>query len=431
MQDDKKVGLALSGGGYRAAAFHLGTLKKLDELGVLEKVDNLSCVSGGSIVGAYYVLNKHLPFSQVEIQFKKCLQRNVIKQAVFSFRFILFAICLLLTIGLIVYLDYIDKGLYSTLLLILSIIVFLRYQFKLLPLNIIIDKVYRNIFYGDKTLKDLHNAPLIAINNTNVTTGTPWTFSQRKMGDSTYDYSYSPAIKFIHESFPISMAVTGSSCVPFGFSPIRIDKTYYANENDYNRIRPLLVDGGVYDNQGAHKLMQANSSYFSQTVIVSDAGQPWKENSSWKNNFSLLIRTSNIFMRRIKTLQFVQNIYHSSNKKTEEVAYLALDWDITKCISGFIDNLKKDNISDSLLKHHGIIKGDTDYTAIQKVLETNIGYADLLTQRLTEDQHAIAKSVSTNLTSLSENEINYLMAHAALLTEIQVRLYCPSLLGTN
>ena len=54
----QKIGLALSGGGYRAAAFHLGVLKKLKELNILDKIDIISTVSGGSIIGAYYLLNK-------------------------------------------------------------------------------------------------------------------------------------------------------------------------------------------------------------------------------------------------------------------------------------------------------------------------------------------------------------------------------------
>lgn len=52
----KKIGLALSGGGYRAAAYHIGTLRALNRLGILDKVDVISAVSGGSITAAYYVL---------------------------------------------------------------------------------------------------------------------------------------------------------------------------------------------------------------------------------------------------------------------------------------------------------------------------------------------------------------------------------------
>src|SRR5262249_36117180 len=51
-----KVGLALSGGGFRASLYHIGVLAKLAELDVLRHVEVLSCVSGGSILGAYYYL---------------------------------------------------------------------------------------------------------------------------------------------------------------------------------------------------------------------------------------------------------------------------------------------------------------------------------------------------------------------------------------
>lgn len=48
------IGLALSGGGSRAAAFHVGTARALEELGLLEAVDRFSCVSGGAVFGALY-----------------------------------------------------------------------------------------------------------------------------------------------------------------------------------------------------------------------------------------------------------------------------------------------------------------------------------------------------------------------------------------
>ncbi|MET0093713.1 MAG: patatin-like phospholipase family protein, partial [Sedimenticola sp.] len=50
---EKRIGLALSGGGFRAAAFHLGVFRKLKELGLLWKLDLLTCVSGGSIAGSF------------------------------------------------------------------------------------------------------------------------------------------------------------------------------------------------------------------------------------------------------------------------------------------------------------------------------------------------------------------------------------------
>ena len=50
---NKYAGLALSGGGYRAALFHLGSLWRLNELGWLKRLAEVTSVSGGSITAAY------------------------------------------------------------------------------------------------------------------------------------------------------------------------------------------------------------------------------------------------------------------------------------------------------------------------------------------------------------------------------------------
>lgn len=54
---EHRLGLALSGGGFRASLFHLGVLRRLAELGLLRQVTQLSTVSGGSIVAALYYLH--------------------------------------------------------------------------------------------------------------------------------------------------------------------------------------------------------------------------------------------------------------------------------------------------------------------------------------------------------------------------------------
>src|SRR5205823_8822357 len=51
---ERKIGLAFSGGGSRAIAFHLGCLRALNRLGLLDRVVVLSTVSGGSVIGAYF-----------------------------------------------------------------------------------------------------------------------------------------------------------------------------------------------------------------------------------------------------------------------------------------------------------------------------------------------------------------------------------------
>jgi NTE family protein len=58
-QPDDGIALCLSGGGYRAMLFHLGSLMRLNELGYLKKLDRVSSVSGGSITAATLAMNWH------------------------------------------------------------------------------------------------------------------------------------------------------------------------------------------------------------------------------------------------------------------------------------------------------------------------------------------------------------------------------------
>jgi NTE family protein len=48
-QPNPGIALCLSGGGYRAMVFHLGSLWRLNETGLLKKINRISSVSGGSI----------------------------------------------------------------------------------------------------------------------------------------------------------------------------------------------------------------------------------------------------------------------------------------------------------------------------------------------------------------------------------------------
>ncbi len=53
----KKIGLALSGGGFRASLYHLGLVRFLRDAGLLPSVTHITSVSGGSIFAAHLVLN--------------------------------------------------------------------------------------------------------------------------------------------------------------------------------------------------------------------------------------------------------------------------------------------------------------------------------------------------------------------------------------
>src|ERR1700761_3610454 len=66
------IALSCSGGGYRAASFHLGTMSYLDRLQyngkpLLENVKMLSTVSGGTITGIVYTLQRQQGKSFAEI----------------------------------------------------------------------------------------------------------------------------------------------------------------------------------------------------------------------------------------------------------------------------------------------------------------------------------------------------------------------------
>jgi NTE family protein len=48
----------------------------------------------------------------------------------------------------------------------------------------------------------------------------------------------------------------------------------------------------------------------------------------------------------------------------------------------------------------------------------------------TEAEKKIARSVGTNLTALSKSQVDCLMKQAECLTELQLKLYCPTLISS-
>ena len=51
------IGIALSGGGFRAMLFHAGALARMNELGLLSRAERISSVSGGSIMNGHLALS--------------------------------------------------------------------------------------------------------------------------------------------------------------------------------------------------------------------------------------------------------------------------------------------------------------------------------------------------------------------------------------
>ena len=76
----KAIGLSLSGGGSRAVAFHLGTLRALEDLNLLDEVDLVSGVSGGSVMTGIFGYS-HTDFQEVEQRTVRLLHRGLVKPA--------------------------------------------------------------------------------------------------------------------------------------------------------------------------------------------------------------------------------------------------------------------------------------------------------------------------------------------------------------
>jgi len=431
MIENKRLGVALSGGGYRAAGFHIGTMKKLHEHGLLDKVDVLSTISGGSIVGAAYCLHQG-SFEEFEKEMVETLStKSVVRFVLTSWRFLITAIPLLMLILATFILPFTSFAIYTLVPLCILIFTIIKYQFRLLPLSKIIEKAYDAYFFKGAVLSDLCTIPEIAINSTNLQTVRHFTFSARKMEDTAYAY-YNPPIYYKHADFPVSRAVMASTCVPFAFTPVSIDRQYYSNPDLYDTVNPKLIDGGIYDNQGIHKLMQKNSSYSCHVVIVSDAGTILPFEQAYNNTFTLLLRTVEGFMARIKNFQMMHSIF--SQHHGREVAYLSLGWDIEQCVEGFYRNLLSDNIPSATLNAHELLqvwieKPKECREEILKYIKERVQIERIKSEYISEQELHNIRSIGTNLTPIKKKLLQDMVKHSSVMTELQIRLYCPTIIA--
>lgn len=426
-----KLGVALSGGGYRASAFHIGTLRALHKMNLIDKVDVLSTISGGSITGAYYCLFKG-DFAAFEAAIIQKLQScNLIRYVLLSTATLQLVAFTLLFLIPGFYLLFTPFAWGFPIILGLWIGLLLKFQFIIFPTGKALEKGYDKYYYNKASLKDLCARPLLAIGSSNLETGRPFTFSKIKMTDSTYEES-KPPIEFNNEIFPVARAVTASSCVPTGFTPVNILPVFFKEKNDVSRCVPKLVDGGVYDNQGIQKLTQTESIYSCETIICSDAGGKLSTGNEYKNTISLLSRTVDLFMNRIKMLQMIQDVYNNVTGAGRPIAYFSLGWDLKRCIPGFIDNMVKGKVIAATLSAHGLqpdwIQDPEKFRAqIQTTLEKNVNYQVILANSPDQDLLKKYKNTKTSLTPFTLERIKVLAQHAENLTELQVKLYCPNL----
>ncbi len=438
-RDGKKIGLALSGGGYRAAAYHIGTLRALRKLGILDKVDVISSVSGGSITAAYYALHKD-NFDEFEKTFREKLQHGVLGWSVLCGvieGFVLLGLHSWLIIKIIDSTSlciYVKCAIIIGLSIVVLIIILLALH-KVVPTSKLIQLIYAIKIFNCKKLSDLPDSPILTINATDVEQNRVITFSQVKVvSGEKYKNGY-----FKNREIPLSLAVMSSSAYPL-FAPVRLPEKYLSKPGS---LSPILVDGGIYDNQGAHKLTE-KGDFHTENIIVSDAGNTEMNRQGTWNIASLLYKIINMMMNRIDKMQrreylYMQNKYDDM-KQYPQYAYVVLEWLPTEesFISRFIDNVRFKKVPKFVCAAHGleeelvsrIINGDAEACIIARdIVEKHIGWNELFRTQPDAKTINIAKGVGTNLFGLSEEKIDALISCAEWMTEVQCRLYLPDLIN--
>jgi predicted acylesterase/phospholipase RssA len=318
-----KVGLGLSGGGFRASLFHIGVLARLAELDVLRRVEVVSCVSGGAIIGAHYYLEvRHLLQSKpdheitrqdyidivtrVRKDFLEGVQRNIRTRV---------ALNPLKTLKMLFRSKYsrtMRAGeLYET-------EIFSRVQddggsdsrwlngLYVCPVNED-GKPDEDFNFKTDNWRREAKVPNLILNTTALNTGHNWQFTASWMGEppaSIDEIDRNDRLRRLYyaaEDTPeprrkvrLGHAVAASACVPGLFEPLPLDQLYPERV-----IR--LVDGGVCDNQGVASLLEQDCN----VIMVSDgSGQMESENDPSIGLLGVPLRSNSILQARVREAQY-------------------------------------------------------------------------------------------------------------------------------
>ena len=270
------IGLCLSGGGFRASLFHLGGLRRLNELGILTRPDfkTITSVSGGSITAAQLATalarNQTHPGPIPNDQWDRDVRdplRAFTKKDVRTGPFVK---------------RFRPWNLWKTETTVNALAE--RYEKELTPLR----------------LKQLPERPAFLFLATDMAWGVSWAFTRDWMGD--YQAGYMPP----PEDFPVAQAVAASACFPPLFGPMRLrlnpeDLKQGSAPKGKHRDACLsdfrLTDGGDYDNMGLEPVWKSHA-----VVLVSDAGGLFTEESD-KGLFWRIPRYQGIQERQARALR--------------------------------------------------------------------------------------------------------------------------------
>ena len=337
-----KLGLALSGGGFRASLFHIGVLARLAELDLLRSVEVLSCVSGGSIIGAFYYLKlKRLLEStpeakikgsdyvnlvrQIEEEFLSGVQRNLRVRAFSNFW---------------KNLRMIAEG-YSRSDRMAEL--YDRHFFDMVADHPTISLRELKIQPPDAPASfhpRLHNRkrkakiPMLIINATTLNTGRNWQFTAVDLGEREPDVKFGsfeknsvlPAFRYDaptlpaekYRKVPLSIAVAASACVPGIFQPLALTDLY-------PEVVPQLVDGGVEDNQGISAILYEKCTH----VIASDASTQLVDlDRPSAGIVGVVTRTNGVLMDRVRDQGLESLVLHEEGGTVDRTCIVHLREDL-------------------------------------------------------------------------------------------------------
>lgn len=332
-----KVGLALSGGGFRASLYHLGVLARLAESDVLRHIEVLSAVSGGSMVGAaYYLRLRELLGTDGEPGPDRYVA--LVEALIDDFR-----------LGT-------NANLRSALLTDLKVCHAVLSGNDKHYSEAVADAVFKTLYsrtvasdphmgqlaiHPRDAAPDFHpryhnlqraaKVPALLLNATSLNTGHNWQFTTTSMGESPFSIVAGadplPRLRRAYytdqqgqtvRGVTLSQAVTASACVPGLFAPLTLEGLY-----DGYEVR--LVDGGVHDNQGALALLQEDCS----VLIVSDAcGQLGLTKTPGGGQLPPLLRSVGIFQERMRQTSYDHLRAAKGSGRLGGLAYVHLKQDL-------------------------------------------------------------------------------------------------------
>jgi NTE family protein len=266
-----KIGLALSGGGSRAIAFHLGCLRALNRIGLLDRVAVLSTVSGGSVIGACFHAHRG-DFASFEAKIRVLLAQGLVarmRRKLFTWLG-LKVVAAFTVVGAVSIVVTLLKWFFKAVSLVTprSLARHVeRFEFRS-PLHRIasrtslLEAALDDLLFKGASINELPAEPHLVINATELRTGSAFRFGTKESGSWRWGKLRKNVVTVAH-------AVAASAAYPL-FLPAFDETLTFEKGGELKPSRVILSDGGVYDNLGLGCLWPDRSPEVSLNVVPVD-----------------------------------------------------------------------------------------------------------------------------------------------------------------